>query len=54
MNYIPLLSGFTILEDSKIVMYDHHYNYVMKHYPKAKLLFTDTDRYLYINLYIYI
>ena len=35
-------------------MYDHHYNYVMNHYPKAKLLFTDTDRYSYINLYIHI
>ena len=33
-------------------MYDHHYNYVMPKYPKTKLLFTDTDRYVfdYINI----
>ncbi len=40
----PRYIGMCILDLSKVVMYEHHYNYVMPKYPKTKLLFTDTDR----------
>ena len=37
----PIYDGFTVLELTKWLMYDFHYNFIKKHFD-AELLFTDT------------
>ena len=40
----PVYTGMTILENSKILMYDFYYNYLKARYgPNCELIYTDTD-----------
>ena len=42
----PIYVGFTVLELSKWMMYNFHYNFIKKNF-NTELLFTDTDSLTY-------
>lgn len=45
----PLIVGFSILELSKLHMYNFHYDFMMKNFDanNCKILYTDTDSFMY-------
>lgn len=43
----PIQVGLAILDISKTLMYEFHYDYMRKRYPQCRLLFTDTDSLCY-------
>ncbi|VVC27470.1 DNA polymerase, palm domain [Cinara cedri] len=44
----PIYIGFAVLEISKTLMYDYHYNVMKKHYSdNISLMYTDTDSLIY-------
>jgi len=43
----PRFIGSVILNISKCIMYRFHFNYIMKTFPNTKVMFSDTDSFLY-------
>ena len=47
--YKPVYIGFSVLELSKLVMYDFHYNKMLKWYPDAELCYAGDSNFLLRN-----
>jgi len=43
----PVQIGVTILEHAKVIMNNFHFNFMLRSFPTAELLFTDTDSLCY-------
>lgn len=44
----PIVIGMSVLDISKVIMYDFHYNYMKKKYEEnVEILYTDTDSFVY-------
>ncbi len=46
----PIYLGFCVLEMSKYLMYDYHYNFILKEFPTPKqvrICYMDTDAFIY-------
>ena len=43
----PRYVGLTVLELSKLLMYNFHYNYILKKFENVKILLSDTDSFCY-------
>lgn len=43
----PIYVGFSVLELSKLLMFQFHYDTMKPKFPNSKLCFTDTDSFLY-------
>lgn len=43
----PMYVGCAILDISKTILSEFHYDHIMKNYPTAELLYTDTDSLIY-------
>ncbi|WP_353805899.1 hypothetical protein, partial [Acinetobacter baumannii] len=39
----PVFMGMTILDLSKLLMFEFYYDYFKPKYPEARVLYTDTD-----------
>ena len=48
----PICVGFTVLELSKLLMYDFHYRFIKKNFDAELLLFTDNNNTIKQNLII--
>eukprot|EP00102_Acyrthosiphon_pisum_P011137 XP_008179749.2 PREDICTED: uncharacterized protein LOC100570950 [Acyrthosiphon pisum] len=47
-GHVCRFAGFAVLDISKTLMYDYHYNVMQKHYgDRIKLMYTDTDSLVY-------
>jgi hypothetical protein len=45
----PIYIGFAVLDVSKTLMYDYHYNVMKRHYnEKITLMYTDTGKLFYL------
>ena len=42
----PVQVGFAIVEISKLLMLEFYYDYFKIKYPKARILYTDTDSFI--------